>query len=206
MAAPAAARILTGPVYDVPVQLAYKLPGKYHLVRRDHHPHIVEGTNQNYEDLLCPSHGTSEITLRLATGGVELLQTTVINLRFRNGQTATKTERRAFRIRAGLWTMWMLQDHGGSDILVRKLADLKFTNLTLPFQIGVTVGNLSQIATLMGGPWPDGHGANGVILSVWVGAQRNLLFTHQVYRLELDIFEVQRDELWPVVEDGEGRA
>ncbi|CAD6577224.1 MAG: hypothetical protein ASARMPREDX12_008272 [Alectoria sarmentosa] len=93
-----------GSTYDAAVQLIYKLPGKYRLIRQTHHTHIVQGTPLAYRDLVCPSHGTSEIILRGSSDRdyeMELVQTTIINLRTWAGLFATKIEKRAFRIRHG---------------------------------------------------------------------------------------------------------
>ncbi|KAF6235515.1 hypothetical protein HO173_006198 [Letharia columbiana] len=89
-----------------------KSAGKYRLVRRTHHTHLVGDTDLTYRNLVCPSHGTSEVTFRASTDGqyeVELMQTTSVDLRTWDGQTAIKTEKRAFRIGNGEWSMWAAQ-------------------------------------------------------------------------------------------------
>lgn len=192
---------LRGSYRDAAVQLFYKMPGRYQLVRRAHHSNIIEGTNLIHANLICPSFGTSEIILRGAMDGeyeVELIQTTVINLRSSNGHSATKTEKRAFRIENRRWSIWTVDDHSGSDIVGRKVAEITFEGFTLPTNVGVTAADVVQNATLAGGPWHDRHGANAMTIRFWVNVQLVWRELHQVNLAGLPGFhEDCRDELWP---------
>lgn len=204
--------VAVGSTYHAAVQLFYKLPGKYRLVRRTHHTHIVEGTHLSYRDLIYPSHGTSEITLRPSTDPdreyeMELMQTTIMNLRTRYGQTATKIEKRAFRIRNGLWSMWAVHTDEGFDVVGWKVADLTLVEVASPKRVGATAAEVVQKAALRGGPWQDGRGANAMAMCVWVGRQLVWQLTHQVDRRVDGVSEVCGDEFWAAVEgEGEGRA
>ena len=125
-----------GSPYDAAVQLLYKLPGQYRLVRQTHHSYIVNGTNLAYGDLICPSHGTSSVTLRAPSDRyyqMELLQMTTVNLRTSTGQSATKVEKRAFRIKNGLWSLWSVD---GCDAVSSKMADLTMGEVEWTQRVG----------------------------------------------------------------------
>ncbi|KAF6219139.1 hypothetical protein HO133_004964 [Letharia lupina] len=90
-----------------------KSAGKYRLVRRTHHTHLVGDTDLTYRNLVCPSHGTSEVTFRASTDSqyeVELMQTTSVDLRTWNGQTAIKIGKTRFSNRKR-----RMEHVGGSD-------------------------------------------------------------------------------------------
>lgn len=197
--------LTVGSPYDAAVQLIYKLPAKYRLVRHTHHTDIVEGSNLPYRDLVCPSRGTSEVKFRASTHDdyeAELIQTTLINLRTWNGQTATKIEKRAFRIRNGGWSLWAVQAVDGVDVVRWKLADLTLCEVASPAQVGPTGQDVVQKAALKGGPWQDGRGTNAVAMCVWVGRKTCWQLSHQIDREVLGASEISNDEFWPAEEGG----
>ena len=182
-----------GSTYDAAVQLIYKLLGKYHLIRQTHHTHIVQGTPLAYRDLVCPSHGTSDIILRGSTDRdyeMELLQTTTINLRTWVGLFASKIEKRAFRIRHGQWSMWAVQEVEGLDVVSIKLADVMLCEVASPMQMRVIEADVVQKAALRGGPWRDQHGANAMAMVVWVGRQTCWQMTRRITRQVTGVGEV----------------
>ena len=204
-ALPAGTFLTAGSSYDTAVQLFYKLPGKYRLIRHSHHTHVTEGTNIHYRNLLGPSHGTSEIFLRASTDsqyGVELMQTTIINLRTYYGQTATRVEKRAFRIKMGQWSMWAVRPDEGRDRISWKQADLTLDEVEAPKQGGPTEADAMQKAVLRGGPWGNERGANAMAMCVWMGKQPWWQLSHQIDRHGPGASEVCSDEFLPVVEGG----
>ncbi len=204
-ALPAGTFLTVGSPYDSAVQLIYKLPGKYRLIRHTHHPQIVRGTNLLYGDLIKPSHGTSEIVFCASTDSqyeVELMQTTTITLRTFYGQTANVVERRAFRIKNGRWSLWGAYSEEGVDRVLWKLADLELCEVEMPKRGGPTEADAAQKAVLKGGSWEDGWGMNALVMCVWMGTQPCWQSSHRIDRQEHGASEVCSDEFWPVVEDG----
>ena len=154
-ALPPSTFLTVGSPYDAAVQLFYKLPGKYHVIRPTHHASVVTGTHLAYPNLTGPSRGISEIVFRGSTNPAyeaELIQTTIINLRDRYHQTATKIEKRAFRIVDGKWSMWAVQTVHGYDHVAQKVTDLTMSEVAAPKQSGPRAGDVVQGATFQGGP------------------------------------------------------
>ena len=200
-----------GSPHDAAVQLIYKLPGKYRLVRRTHHTHIVDGTGLAFNNLVIPSLGTSEVTLRGSTDRqyeIELLQTTTITLRTWDNRRATKVEKRAFRIANGQWSLWDVRtDVGGFDVVgPGKVADLTLGEIPAPERVRPSEGDVVQKAGLNGGPWLDGHGMYLVAMCVWVGKQPRWQVMLQLDRQRGGVSEECGDEFWPLGEEGGGEA
>ncbi len=161
--------LTVGSPYDSAVQLIYKLPGKYRLIRDTHHTQIVRGINLLYGDLIKPSHGTSEIVFRASTDSqyeIELMQTTTITLRIHYGQTIKIVERYAFRIKNGRWSLWGAYSDEGVNRVLWKLADLELCEVETPKRGGPTEADAVQKAVLKGGSWKDGWGINAMVMCV----------------------------------------
>ncbi|KAM0802168.1 hypothetical protein BDR22DRAFT_845230 [Usnea florida] len=197
--------------YDAAVQLFYKLPGRYRLVRKTHHTHIVEGTGLAFENLIVPSLGTSKVTLRGSTDRqyeMEILQTTTIHLRTSDNRHATKVEKRAFRIANGQWSLWDAYTNVGGFDVVRpsKVADLMLGEIPAPERLGPSEGDVVQKAGLEGGPWLDGHGVYLVAMCIWVRKQPCWQMMLQLDRQRGAVSEECGDEFWPLGGEGEGEA
>ena len=196
--------------HDAAVQLFYKLPGRYRLVRKTHHAHIVDGTGLAFGSLIVPSLGTSEVTLRGSTDcqyEIELLQTTTINLRTWDHRHATKVEKRAFRIANGRWSLWDVHtDVGGYDVGGPKVADLMLGDIPAPERVGLLEGEVVQKAGLNGGPWLDGHGIYLVAMCIWVGKQPCWQVMLLLDRQRRGASEECGDEFWPLGAEAEGEA
>ena len=196
---------------DAAVQLIYKLPGKYRLVRKTHHAHIVDGTGLAYRSLIVPSRGTSEVILRGSTDRqyeIELLQTITINLRTWDHRHATKVEKRAFRIANGQWSLWDVHtDVGGFDVVgPTKVADLMLGEILAPERVGPLADDVVQKAGLNGGPWLDGHGVYLVAMCIWVGKQPCWQVVLQLDRQRGGVSEECGDEFWPLGGEGKGEV
>lgn len=80
-----------------------------------HHPVSINGQTFTIKDLIMPTHGRSEITVRVPTHPDyedELLQITVISIQTKSGIKAETTERRVFRAKLGQWSIWNVNaDH-----------------------------------------------------------------------------------------------
>ena len=196
---------------DAAVQLIYKLPGRYRLVRKTHHTHIVDGTGLAFGNLVVPSLGTSEVTLRGSTDRqyeIELLQKTTINLRTWDNRHATKVEKRAFRIANGQWSLWDVHtDVGGFDVVgPTKVADLMLGEIPMPERVGLSDGDVVQKAGFNGGPWLDGHGVSLMAMCIWIGKQPCWQMMLQLDRQRGGVSEECGDEFWPLGEEGKGDA
>ena len=201
---PAHLFLTVGSQHDAAVQLLYKLPGSYRLIRRTHYTNVVNGTNLLYRDLICPSHGISQLILRAPKDRqyeMELVQTTTIYLRSWGGRSATIIEKRAFRISNGRWSMWNVDNVQGEDIVGSKVADLMLREMAAPKDVA---GNGLQEARLHGGPWEDTLGTNSLTICVWVGRQLCWQSMHQIDRpggrQVPSISQSCSDEFWPAVE------
>ena len=190
--------LTVGSPNDAAVQLFYKLPGQYRLVRHSQYSYMVNGTNLPYRDFICPSHGTSSVTIRAPSDSdyeMELLQTTTINLRTRSGQSATQVEKRAFRIKNGQWSLWSVDEFDN----VSKLANLMMGEVREQERVGPSETDFVQKVALYGGPWPSALGHHAVKVWVWVGRQLYWQDVQLVVRPRGAENEVFTDEFWPLV-------
>ena len=196
---------------DAAVQLIYKMPGRYRLVRKTHHTDIVDGTGLAFRNLIVPSLGTSEVILRGSTDPqyeIELVQTTTINLRTQDNRHATKVEKRAFRIANGQWSLWDVRtDVGGFDVVgPSKVADLVLGEIRAPERVGPLEDDVVQRAGLNGGPWLDGNVIFMVAMCIWVGKQPCWQVMLQLDRQRGRVSEECGDEFWPLEGEGKGEA
>ena len=165
--------------HDSAVRLFQKLPRDYRVVRRFPHPHIVSGTRLSFPDLISPSYGSCSFLSRSATDPdyeMEMVQTTVINLRTHTGQSAPLFEERAFRIKNGMWSLWKIEGH--DKAVGHKVVDLVLDEIKLPQRNGPSEHDMVQKLLLTGGPWMDSRGRNRTALTVWLGKQVRLLELH----------------------------
>lgn len=140
---------------------------------------------------------------------MELLQTTIVNLRTWTGLSATVVEKRVFRIKNGRWTLWSAGEGGFGDAVGEKLADLTMGEVRAPERVGGSSGSsewgwgteVVQRVGLNGGPWRDGRGAHALAVCVWVGRRVGWTAMHLVERVGGS--EFCSDEFWPV---GEGQG
>ena len=192
--------------HDAAVRLFQKLPRDYRVVRRFHHPHIVSGTRLSFPDLISPSYGSCSFLSRSATDPdyeMEMVQTTVINLRTHTGQSAPLFEERAFRIKNGMWSLWKIDGH--DKAVGHKVVDFVLDEVKLPERNGPSEHDMVQKLLLRGGPWMDSRGRNKRALTVWLGKQVRWLEIHRLDQTGSGVGQSCYDEYMPEMESEEWR-
>lgn len=192
--------------HDSAVRLFQKLPRDYHVVRRAHHHHVVSGTKLSFPDLISPSFGSCSFLSRSATDPdyeMEMVQTTVINLRTHTGQSAPLFEERAFRIKNGSWSLWKIDGH--DKAVGHKVVDLVLDEIKLPERNGPSEHEMVQKLMLRGGPWMDSRGRNMTELTVWLGKEVCWLENHRLDQTGSGVGQFRSDEFIPEMESEEWR-
>ena len=192
--------------HDSAVRLFQKLPRDYHVVRRAHHHHVVSGTKLSFPDLISPSFGSCSFLSRSATDPdyeMEMVQTTVLNLRTHTGQSAPLFEERAFRIKNGSWSLWKID--GQDKAVGHKVVDLVLDEIKLPERNGPSEHEMVQKLMLRGGPWMDSRGRNMTELTVWLGKDVCWLENHRLDQTGFVGAQFCSDEYIPELESEEWR-
>lgn len=155
------------------------LPGRYRFLRRRHHEETINGRVYLPHQLVNPSHGFSEISIRQTTDTAyerELLCTSTFDLQTVDGQKISLTYTIVLRMKEGRVSVWHTKPDNGSTTHA-KLTDIDATSLSFRPELD-SPGQLQASWLSSEFPWRTMKGEEYLAFQFYIGYLNHFRVDH----------------------------
>lgn len=156
-------------------------PGRYRLLRREHHDSAVLDRLHPCDQLVIPSHGMSNVSIREPkdpTYDRELLWTSTVELQTIYGEKFSHTEERILRMRKGRVSVWQT-DANGNCSASTMISEMEMTYAAMRPELDA-VEQVHAAWTSSKMPWKTSQGDNYLSIEFFIGHLRHFRMDHLI--------------------------